>query len=247
MASSVPGLLTIPREIRDQIWELQYIKDRQEDPTDGWIRPNKHPYMKSVIYLTNRQLNEEHKDNLSRNDKRIDKFIDASLNFDMTIHRHVFGRDLTYPSLESYTLRIIITQDIPIATILKRMIFQVYHMRNQTVHRHNIFGLDVSTFSIDKCDIGKLFLGKSRKYRKDPQECYGWFYLKVDVFELKILKYTHSLIAPPGPDKVASPALKIDKRAQLALDILGDATENEGIDRLGGLVSLCYAYEYPVD
>ena len=239
MTSSEPGLLTIPREIRDQIWELQYIKNRNQDPVAQFQSWHSYPYMRSAIYLTNRQLNEEHKDNLSRTDKRVNKFISGSRLLGLIDKRHLIEKDLTYPSLRIYTLMIFIVLDATIAEILKRMIFLVHHMRKQNVHRHNILRLDVMTNGIH----GRIFLGHSLKPRKKSQKLkyYGQFYLKVDVFELKVLEYKDKLIAPPPFDTDASPALEIDKRAQLALDILRDTTENEGKDSVAGLVSLLRA------
>ena len=239
MASSAPSLLTIPREIRDQIWELCYIKDSKQDPVtrphswDGYS----YPHMKSEIYLTNRQLNEEHKDNLSRKDKWVDRVFSDNSSFRSESLEKRVQRDLSYPSLESYVLKFRIGQIIPISKTMRLMTFIVYQMRKQNLNCNKILILDVMT---DESHLGSLLRGYSKETGNDWSllEYEGWFYLKVDVLQFKVVECRGSLAAPPWFDRHVTPALEVDKRAQRALDVLRDKTENEGDNAAAGFVSL---------
>ena len=187
--------------------------------------------MRSAIYLTNRQLNEEHKDNVSRNDKWIDMFISRNFDFyEPKSDRKMIGRDLSYPSLESYVLKIRIDNSIPITDVLKRMAVVIDHMRKQKVHRHNILALDVVTDD----HFGRFVLGYSHKTGQGMSlNEYEWcFYLKVDVFQLKVLEYRNRLTPLPHSDKDASPALEILKHAERALEVLREKTERVEGDRV---------------
>ena len=75
MMASSPPILTIPRGIRDKIWELLYIKAEKQDPRPRKLRINGYPHMKAAIYLVNSQLNQEHKENLLPEDKWINQQI----------------------------------------------------------------------------------------------------------------------------------------------------------------------------
>ena len=191
--------------------------------------------MISRIYLTNCQLNEEHKDNLSRKDKRISMFIDGSFDIESKTDRKKIERNLSYPSLESCVLKFWIEQDTLMADILKRMVFVIYHMRKQDIHRHSNFFFYVNAEEFRVIHRYNWIPGNTLSLREYSYN--GRFHLKVDVSKLKVLENRSNLIAPPFAFVTKGQfALEIDKRAQLALNVLRETMKGEEEDRVAGLV-----------
>ena len=89
-------LLTIPREIRDQIWELLFIKSFKEDPEPfgrAW------PHMKGCIYATNRRFYKKHLECLKSDKKNAELHVYVEYYAQIPEDEILFTRRLSYPRL----------------------------------------------------------------------------------------------------------------------------------------------------
>lgn len=232
MASSRPSLVTIPREIRDQIWELLYIKNFEQNPvprSELLFRNARYPHMKAALYLTSQQLNQEHKGNLLREDKRIERTILVDHKLGLFFGKDMIQAHLQYPSLKSYVVDIAPYGPESIITVLKYAMFVAYAMRRQSLHRHRHM-----TVYVEARNQGLYLDERKRKRKRNDdaakqssndifdhveefrQESHpGQLCLKIDVIELSLLEAKGNLVE----------VLEVEKRTKLALNALRDPTE----------------------
>ena len=111
------SLLSIPREIRDAIWSLLFIKSAEQDPQheqpDESQRDyefssfSRYPHMKGPMYRANRQISNEHRDLVTRKSNETILTIQFAENCDRSLpdrtKEHLKQR-LTFPGYDQVYL-----------------------------------------------------------------------------------------------------------------------------------------------
>ena len=225
MASPPPTLTTIPREIRDQIWEYLFIKTWGQDPAASkTVWPPHYPLMKAAIYLVNSQLNQEHNENLRKRDKRRNPHICTDGLSSLVIKGHDYRYQLSYPSLVVYEVEVYRFHPVGVNSVLTMMMFVAYQMRKQTVHRHRRM-----VMSVNACEDG-MYLDRTIKNKRSIANAsadvdawglyYGNLHLEINVMELSLTRVEGTL----------RDTFDFEKRVTLALGALRELPEGDNTD-----------------
>lgn len=176
-----------------------------------------YPFMKAEIYLVNHQLSREHNENMRKRDKRLSLRVRADDLYDLVTRGHGYRKQLSYPSLVTYVVKVMRPRVIKVNCILKMMMFVAYQMRKQTIHRHNrmVMFVDATNYGIhpDRTIKNRRSLNNASVVTWRP--CYGTLAFEIDVMELSFKRLGGTL----------KDAFDFEEQVKLALSALREIPE----------------------